>query len=53
VGKHVSVGLEMPADRLEVAETCVSHGYFFLNTKMGSVLKAPFPRCFNPTILES
>src|SRR5208282_2644450 len=51
VREHVPVGLEMPVDRLEIANTRVAHGYFFLNTKIGSLLKALLPRCFNPTIL--
>lgn len=51
VGKHVPVFLEMSVDSLEVAETRMSHGYFFLKTKIGSVLKALFPICFSPTIL--
>lgn len=53
VRKHIPVGLEMPVDRLEVAETRVSHGYFLLKTKIGSLLKALFPMCFSPTILLS
>jgi hypothetical protein len=51
--EDVPVGLEMPVDRLEIAQTRVAHGYFFLNTKIGSLLKALFPMCFSPTILES
>ena len=51
--KYIPVGLEMPVDRLEIAESRVSHGYFLLKTKIGSLLKALFPMCFSPTILLS
>jgi len=54
VREHVPVGLEMPVDRFEIAETRVAHGYFFLNTNTGSDLKALFGViCFSPTIIES
>lgn len=51
--ENVGAGLKMSVDRLEVTETCVSHGYRFLKTKIGSLLKALSPMCFNPHILLS
>jgi hypothetical protein len=53
VREHVPVRLEMPVDCIEVTEIRVSHGYRFLKTKIGSLLKALFPMCFSPTILLS
>jgi hypothetical protein len=32
VRKHIPVGLKVSVDRLEIAQTCVSHGYRFLKT---------------------
>ncbi|MGC2467097.1 MAG: hypothetical protein WA517_18030 [Candidatus Acidiferrum sp.] len=41
VREDVSVALEVLVDHFEFADDCVAHDYFFLNTKIGSVLKAP------------
>jgi len=51
--EHIPVGLKVSVNRLEIAQTRVSHGYRFVKTKIGSVLKALFPMCFSPTILLS
>jgi hypothetical protein len=51
VREYIAVRLKMPAYRSEIAQTRVTHDYFFLKTKIGSVLKALFPICFSPHIL--
>ena len=54
----VSLGVAEVGEHRESADLIVGaddglHGYFFLKTKIGSLLKALFPMCFSPTILLS